>query len=390
MSDHLAFIGDELNDLERRGLRRYLRVLEGAQGPVVSVLGRTLKLFCSNDYLGLANHPALKAAANAAIEKYGYGTGASRLVSGTMEPHAKLEVQLADFLGSEAALVFSSGYMANVGTIPALVGKGDAVILDRLDHASIVDGARLSGARTLVYAHRDVERLKAVLERHSGYRRRLIVTDGVFSVDGDIAPLKEIQRLSREHGAILMLDDAHGTGVLGENGRGTLEHLGAEGVDVLMGSLSNAMGGTGGYIAASRRLIDFLINRSRTFVFTTALPPDACAVASAAIDLVASGPGLRDRLWEKVGQIKRELTGMGYDLMGSETQIVPVLVGEAQKAKELSDYLYERGVFLSAIRPPTVPKGQSRLRLTITAVHSAEDIGFLLEAMREARRRFFE
>ena len=390
MSDHLAFIGDELNDLERRGLRRHLRVVEGAQGPVVSVLGRPLKLFCCNDYLGLANHPVLKAAANAATEKYGYGTGASRLVSGTMEPHAKLEEQLAGFLGSEASLVFSSGYMANVGTIPALVGKGDAVILDRLDHASIVDGARLSGARTLVYPHRNVERLKAVLERHSGYRRRLIVTDGVFSVDGDIAPLKEIQRLSREHGAILMLDDAHGTGVLGENGRGTIEHLGVDGVDVLMGSLSNALGGTGGYIAGSRRLIDFLINRSRTFVFTTALPPDACAVASAAIDLVASGTGLRDRLWEKVGQIKRELMGMGFDLMGSQTQIVPVLVGEAKKAKELSDYLYERGVFLSAIRPPTVPKGQSRLRLTITVGHSSEDIGFLLEAMREARRRFFE
>ncbi len=389
MSDPLAFIDDELRDLEGRGLRRRLRAVQGPQGPRVTVEGRALRLFCSNDYLGLANHPALIAAAKEAVERYGYGTGASRLVSGTMEAHVALEGRLAGFLGTGAALVFPSGYAANVGVIPALVGQGDAVILDRLNHASIVDGARLSGAKLLVYPHRDVERLREVLGRHTAFRRRLIVTDGVFSVDGDIAPLREIQALARQHNAILMVDDAHGTGALGERGLGTLEHHGLEGVDVLMGSLSKALGASGGFIAGGRGLIDYLINRSRGFIFTTALPPDACAAAAAALDLVASQPELRARLWKNVGQAKRGLLAMGFDLMGSETQIIPVRIGDAKRAVEVSDFLHERGIFLSAIRPPTVPEGESRLRLTVTAAHDEEDIVCLLGAMKDVQRHFY-
>jgi 8-amino-7-oxononanoate synthase len=389
MPDPLDFIDDELRDLEGRGLRRRLRVVQGPQGPRVTVEGRALRLFCSNDYLGLANHPALIAAAQEAVERYGYGTGASRLVCGTMEAHAALEGRLAGFLGTEGALVFPSGYAANVGVIPALVGQGDAVLLDRLSHASIVDGARLSGAKLLVYPHRDVERLREVLGRHAGFRRRLIVTDGVFSVDGDIAPLREIQALARQHGAILMVDDAHGTGVLGATGRGTLEHFSLDPVDILMGSLSKALGASGGFIAGGRRLIDYLINRSRGFIFTTALPPDACAVSTAALDLVASQPGLRERLWQNVARVRGGLLEMGLDLMGSETQILPVRIGDAKRAVEVSDFLYERGIFLSAIRPPTVPEGESRLRLTVTAAHDEEDIGCLLEAMNKAKRFFF-
>lgn len=389
MPDPLAFIDGELQDLEERGLRRRLRVVRGPQGPRVTVEGRTLRLFCSNDYLGLANHPALTAAAKQAVERYGFGAGASRLISGTMEAHAALEERLAGFLGTGAALVYPSGYAANLGVIPALVGQGDAVILDRLNHASLVDGARLSGAKLLVYPHRDAERLREVLERHTGFRRRLVVTDGVFSVDGDIAPLREIEALARGHGAILMVDDAHGTGVLGESGRGTLECAGLERVNVLMGSLSKALGASGGFIAGGRRLIDYLINRSRGFIFTTALPPDACAAAVAALDLVASQPGLRERLWRNVERVRDGLLAMGFDLMGSETQIVPVLVGDARKAVEVADDLYERGIFLSAIRPPTVPEGLSRLRLTVTSAHTEEDIAFLLEAMQDVRKRFF-
>lgn len=388
MSDPLAFIDDELRDLEGRGLRRRLRVVQGPQGPRVTVEGRALRLFCSNDYLGLANHPALIAAAKEAVDRHGYGTGASRLVSGTMEAHAALEGRLAGFLGTEGALVFPSGYAANVGVIPALVGQGDAVILDRLSHASVVDGARLSGARLLVYPHRDVERLREVLGRHAGFRRRLIVTDGVFSVDGDIAPLREIQALARRHDAILMVDDAHGTGVLGATGRGTLEHFSLDHVDILMGSLSKALGASGGFIAGGRRLIDYLINRSRGFIFTTALPPDACAAAAAALDLVASQPELRARLWKNVEQARRGLLAMGFDLMGSETQILPVRIGDAKRAVEVSDFLYEQGIFLSAIRPPTVPEGQSRLRLIVTAAHTEEDIAFLLDTLKDVQERF--
>lgn len=389
MVDALAFIDDELRDLEERGLRRRLRAVQGPQGPFVTVEGRTLRLFCSNDYLGLASHPALTSAARQAIERYGYGTGASRLVSGTMEAHVALEERLAGFLGTDAALVFPSGYAANLGVIPALVGQGDAVLLDRLDHASIVDGARLSGARLLVYPHRDAGRLREVLERHTAFRRRLVITDGVFSVDGDIAPLPEVREVARQHGAILMVDDAHGTGILGAMGRGTLEHFGLDGVDVLMGSLSKALGASGGFIAGSRGLIDYLINRSRAFIFTTALPPDACAASAAALELVTTQPELRARLWQNVERVRSGLLAIGFDLMGSETQIIPVRIGDAKRAVEVSDFLDERGIFLSAIRPPTVPEGESRLRLTVTAAHDEEDIVCLLEAMQDVRKRFF-
>jgi glycine C-acetyltransferase len=389
MPDPLAFIDDELRDLEARGLRRQTRTISGPQGPQVTVEGRTLRLFCSNDYLGLANHPAVVGAAKEALNRYGFGTGASRLVSGTMAAHAEVEAQLARFLGTEAALAYPSGYAANLGVIPALVGPGDAVILDRLNHASLVDGARLSGAKLLVYPHRDASRLAEILERRTRFRRRLIVTDGIFSVDGDLAPLPEIFDLSRRHGAILMVDDAHGAGVLGAQGRGVLEHFGLDRVDILMGSLSKALGGSGGYIAGSRRLIDLLLHRSRAFIYTTALPPDACAAAAGPHKMVASQPELRERLRRNVARVREGLLALGFDLMGSETQITPIRIGDAKKTVAISDFLYEQGIFLSAIRPPTVSDGQSRLRLTVTASHDEADIAHLLDAMRDARKRFF-
>ena len=385
MPDPLAFLDDELRDLEARGLRRQTRTISGPQGPKVTVEGRTLRLFCSNDYLGLANHPAVVGAAKEALNQYGFGTGASRLVSGTMAAHAELEALLARFLGTEASLVYPSGYAANLGVIPALVGPGDAVILDRLNHASLVDGARLSGAKRLVYPHRDAARLAEILERRTNFRRRLIVTDGIFSVDGDLAPLPEIVDLSRTHGAILMVDDAHGAGVLGAQGQGVLEHFGLDRVDILMGSLSKALGGSGGYIAGSRRLIDHLLNHSRAFIYTTALPSDACAAAATALKIVTSQPELRDRLRRNGARLREGLLAMGFDLMGSETQIIPILIGDAKKAVAISDALYEQGIFLSAIRPPTVPDGQSRLRLTVTASHDEADIAHLLETMRDVR-----
>jgi len=389
----MDFISKELNNLKASGLYRSLRTIEGPQGPKVKMGGKEVILLCSNNYLGLADHPIVKESAIKAVEKYGMGSGASRLVSGTMELHPELEEKIAGFKGTEAALVFNSGYTANTSVIPALVGRDDAVFSDKLNHASIVDGCLLSRAEFKRYPHKDTEGLERLLNGVGAYShtplqetshgsRKLIVTDSVFSMDGDIAPLPEIIGLANKHGAMVMIDDAHATGVLGKTGRGGLEHFGlkAEENIIQMGTMGKALGTFGAYIAGSRELIDYLINEARGFIFSTSLPPSVLASAGAAIELIEKEPGIREALWEKTRYIIKELSGLGFDTMGSETPIIPVFIGDAAKTMEFSRRLMEEGIFVSGIRPPTVPEGKSRLRVTVMATHSYDDLGRAIES----------
>ncbi|AJE02584.1 8-amino-7-oxononanoate synthase [Geobacter pickeringii] len=370
-------IADELEELRRQGLHRRLRLVAGSQGSRVTVAGREVLLLCSNNYLGLADHPRLKEAAVRATERFGTGSGASRLVSGTMELHEALEERLARFKGTEAALLFNSGYAANSGIIPALAGKGDVIFSDRLNHASIVDGALLSRAKFVRYPHNDVAALRRLLEANPTTGRRLIVTDGVFSMDGDVAPLRELAALKREFGALLMVDDAHGTGVLGGGGRGSGEMLGvAQEIDLQMGTLGKALGSFGAYVAASRELVEYLVNRARSFIFSTSLPPAVLAAALAAIGLVDSPEGeeLRRRLDRNARLFREAAAGAGFDTMGSATQIVPLFVGGAEEAMTFTARLLDKGIFAQGIRPPTVPAGTCRLRCTFMATHGEEEI----------------
>ncbi|WP_136526947.1 8-amino-7-oxononanoate synthase [Geomonas ferrireducens] len=367
---------EELEKLREEGLYRSMRVISGAQGSHVELEGRRVLMLCSNNYLGLADHPALRRAAVMGVA-FGVGSGASRLVSGTMELHARLEERIARFKGTERALVFNSGYAANTGIISALVGRGDAIFSDKLNHASIVDGALLSRANFHRFGHRDVAALERLLKEKGGSGRRLIVTDGVFSMDGDIAPLREMARLAKRYDALLMVDDAHGTGVLGATGRGTAELLGVmDDVDIHMGTLGKGLGSFGAYAAASGTICDYLVNKARSFIFSTSMPPAVLAPSIAALDLVDSAEGkrLRDRLAANVALFKERLTGAGFDTMGSETQIVPIFVGPAETTMRFSQELLEEGIFLQGIRPPTVPAGSCRLRCTIMATHEAADL----------------
>jgi 8-amino-7-oxononanoate synthase len=374
----------ELDLIKARGLYRAPRLVESSQGPRIEIAGREYICACSNNYLGLASHPAVKEAACEAIARYGWGGGASRLISGTMRPHAELEETIAGFKGTEAAIVFPSGYMANVGVISALVGLEDTVIVDKLDHASIIDGCRLSGARMRVYPHGNMNRLEDILKASGGFRRRLIVTDGIFSMDGDLAPLREIVNLARRYGAWLMVDEAHATGVLGADGRGVAELLNVEdGVDISMGTLSKALGGSGGYVAGPAALIDLLRNSARSFIYTTAPPPAVCAVGIAAIGVVTRSPELKKALLAKSDRLRRGLNGLGFDTMRGSYHIIPLLVGEADAAAAFSSRLFQKNVLAPAIRPPTVPRGTSRLRLTLMATHSDADIDCLLSACAE-------
>ncbi len=374
----------ELDIIAARGLRRDFRVIGGAQGPRLEVAGRECICACSNNYLGLASHPAVQSAAREAIARYGWGGGASRLISGTMRLHAELEDALAGFKKAEAAIVFPAGYMANVGAISALAGREDTVIVDRLDHASIIDGCRLSGARMRVYPHGDTDRLETILKASGGSRRRLIVTDGIFSMDGDLAPLREIERLARRYGAWLMVDDAHAAGVLGAGGRGVAELLGVEeGVDISMGTLSKALGGSGGYVAGPRALIDLLRNRARSLIYTTAPPPAVCAAGIAALEIVRNVPELRGALLRKTDRLRRGLNALGFDTMRSRHHIIPLVIGEADAAVAFSGQLFRRDILAPAIRPPTVPRGTSRLRLTLMATHADADIDYLLASCAE-------
>jgi glycine C-acetyltransferase/8-amino-7-oxononanoate synthase len=374
-------LGAELRQKQEEGLYRSLRTVSSAQGPRIWMGGREFVNFSSNDYLGLANDPILKRAAAEAVESYGVGAGASRLVSGNLQPYEDLERQIAAFKAKEAALVFSSGYAANVGTITALVGEGDVVILDKLDHASIIDGARLSGATIRVYPHKNLKKLADILDRCGSFRRKLVVTETVFSMDGDLAPLAEIVELKDRHRAWLMVDEAHATGLYAGNRRGLAEAVGVEHrIEITLGTLSKALGCVGGYVVGSQPLIDFLRNSSRSLIYSTALPPAVCAAAAAAVDFVMSQAGheRRDRLWRNVSELKHGLSALGIQ-NESRSPIIPVIIGNEMAAVDISNKLSERGVFVPAVRFPTVAKGKARLRVTVTAAHEPQDIKRFLE-----------
>ena len=383
LDDELA---RELEGLDRAGLRRRLRPLETGAEPEIVVGGRRALLLSSNNYLGLATHPALQAAAHEAIGRYGCGTGASRLIAGDTELHARVERRLAGFKGTEAALLFPSGYQANVGTISALVGLGDHVFSDALNHASIIDGCRLSRASVHVYPHRDVRALEAMLAATPTGGRRLIVTDSVFSMDGDRAPLQELVAAASQYHSFLMLDEAHAAGVLGERGAGLAEACGvAADVAVHMGTLGKALGGAGAYVAGSRTLIDLLVNRARSFVYTTGIAPSAVAVAEAALDVVAAEPERRVALARNADHLRRGLRALGFVVAG-DTHILPVMVGDNARATAIGAALLERGVLVHAIRPPTVPAGTARLRVTPMATHTTAQLDCALAAFAGAGR----
>ncbi len=366
--------------LDERNLLRRLRVVDSYNGSRITMNHREMLLLCSNDYLGLANHPALRQAALQAMERYGFGAGASRLVSGTSALHQALENRLALFKGTEAALVFNSGYAANTGIIPAIVGIGDLILSDSLNHASIVDGCRLSKAQVKVYPHKDSVQVEMLLKNNLQARRKLIVTDGVFSMDGDIAPLPDLVYLSEKYGAILMVDDAHGTGVLGQTGKGTVEHFGLSGrVHIQMGTLGKALGSFGAYAAGSKELIDFLINSSRSFIYSTALPSSVCAASLAAIDVLEQEPERRERLWNNRNQFENGLRSIGISTGASETPIIPVIIGDSGRALKVAEKLFEYGIYATAIRPPTVPADAARIRTTVSAAHSDADIDSALD-----------
>jgi glycine C-acetyltransferase/8-amino-7-oxononanoate synthase len=351
-----------------------MRVIGGPQGPRVVLDGRPVLLLCSNNYLGLADHPRVRGAAAEAAMRLGTSAGASRLISGNMTIHARLETRLAEFKGTESALLFGSGYLANTGAVAALAGEGEVVFSDELNHASIIDGCRLAKAETFVYRHADVEHLAWGL-RKAGSRASLIATDGVFSMDGDIAPLPELHELARRHDARLLVDEAHGTGAIGPGGRGSVAAAGLSGeVDVVIGTLGKALGGYGAYVCASTEITEFLLNTARPFIFSTALPPSAVAAASAALDLLAARPKRVERLAANAAALRDALAEEGLEVGDSQTQIVPVIVGDAESAMTLCERAIERGVFAQAIRPPTVPEGTCRLRLTAMATHRVAEL----------------
>ncbi|BCA79411.1 8-amino-7-oxononanoate synthase [Desulfuromonas sp. AOP6] len=381
---------EELEILKKQDMFRALRTVDSSQGTKVLLAEGEVLLLCSNNYLGLASHPALIEAAAKAVRDWGAGTGGSRLISGSMTPHAQLEEKLAAFKGTEAALLFNSGYAANTGLLQGLFGPDDVIFSDALNHASIVDGCRLSKARTVIYPHGDAAALECLLSREEKDRqgRWVIVTDGVFSMDGDVAPLVDLVRLKKRYNALLMVDDAHGTGVLGEGGRGTAEHLGClEEVDLHMGTLGKALGCFGAYVAADRVIVDTLINRSRSFIFSTSLPPSIPASAMAALDIVQSveGESLRLALWSNRALFAERLQRGGLSTGESTTQIVPVLTGEPAPTMKLAQSLLTAGIFVQGIRPPTVPAGNCRLRATLMATHAPGDLeraaDLILQAM---------
>jgi glycine C-acetyltransferase len=380
------FIESALERLKQEGLYRKLRRVDGEQGATLSVNGREVLSLCSNNYLGLANHPALREAAKQAIDRYGCGSAASRLISGNMTLHEELEEKIAALKGTEAALVFNSGFQANAGIIPALVGEGDLIFSDALNHASLIDGCRLSRAKTVVYPHLDLDRLEQGLRDAPSNGRKLIVTETLFSMDGDEAPLDGIVDLAERYGAMVMVDEAHATGVFGPSGAGVVGKLGlTERISVQMGTLGKALGGFGAYVAGSRALREFLINRCRSFIFTTSLPPAVLAMAIAAIDLLYKEPQRRLALWHNARAMKEGLRKLGFSLGQSQSQILPLIIGDAEKCMTLSDKLLEKGLFVQGIRPPTVPPGTSRLRLTLMATHTHEHLHEALEAFQEVK-----
>lgn len=375
----------ELAQRKTAGLYRTRRQISGPQRPALTSDGRSLLSFCSNDYLGLANNPANIDALRDALPETGLGGAASHLICGHHDAHHELEQRLASFTGRSSALFFSTGYMANMGVISALAGRGDTIFSDRLNHASIIDGCILSRARVRRYPHGDVGELEAMLAQTSGHK--LVVTDGVFSMDGDVAPLKELARVCREHDALLVVDDAHGIGVLGPEGRGSIAAHGLSEADVpvLIGTLGKAVGTSGAFVAGSPVLMDYLVQKARTYIYTTAMPPAIAVATRASIDLIEKDDERRQHLQALVDRFRTEACALGYQLMPSQTPIQPIMVGDNWTALELSHALEERGLLVTAIRPPTVPEGEARLRVTFSAAHSQSDLDRLLQALAECR-----
>jgi glycine C-acetyltransferase len=385
--DPLAYLADELKSLQEQGLYRPLRVLDGEQTTTATFDGKSVVNLSSNNYLGLTTHPRLKEKAIEAIEQFGVGSGAVRTICGTMAMHVELERRLAEFKQTEAVVVFQSGFTSNAGTVAAILTRDDVIVSDQLNHASIIDGARLSRATIKVYPHGDADAARAVLRDLPAGQRKLLITDGVFSMDGDLGPLPALCEAAEEYGAIMMVDDAHASGVFGRNGRGTVDHFGLHGrVDIQVGTLSKAIGSLGGYVAGSRALIEFLHHRARPFLFSTSHPPAVTAACLAALDLLLEEPQLIDRLWENTRFFKAGLKEMGFDTGLSESPITPVIVGEGARAMEFSDRLFDAGVFAQGIAYPTVARDKARVRTIVSAAHTREELQFALDVFGKVGR----
>lgn len=384
----MTIISGRLEKIRAQGRYRFMRTVYGSQGAEFILDGKKVICLSSNNYLGLASHPALIQSAIEAVRKYGVGAGASRLISGNMELHLKLEEKIAAFKRAEKALLFNSGYHANVGVIQALVGKGDYIYSDELNHASIIDGARLSRATIRVYPHRDTTKLSQMIEEDSDGATKLVVTDSVFSMDGDTAPLDELVRIKERHNAILMIDEAHATGVLGSQGRGLADKLGvADKIDITMGTLGKALGCFGAYVCGRTDMIEFLINSARSFIFSTALPPPVAASALTALEILESQPELVEKLHRNADFMREELKNLRLPVPDGETPIIPLIIGEETKTMEICNQLLTRGVFAHGIRPPSVPQGTSRLRITVMATHTHEQLQKAASAFREVFAR---
>jgi glycine C-acetyltransferase len=382
--DPLAYLTTEIDALAASGLRRSLRVLDGRQQAAAHVDGRAVVNLSSNNYLGLTTHPKLVERALSAVRDYGVGSGSVRTIAGTMTIHMELERRLAAFKHTEAAVVFQSGFTANAGTVQALLTKDDVVVSDELNHASIIDGCRLSRATIKVFPHKDVDAARKILEALPAGQRALVITDGVFSMDGDVGALPGLVEVAEAHGAIMMVDDAHASGVFGQNGRGTVDHFGLHGrVDVQVGTLSKAIGALGGYVAGSRALIEFLHHRARPFLFSTSHPPSVAATCLAALDLLEQEPEIIERLWANTRFFKEGLVALGFNTGASESPITPVIVGAGDRAMALSDRLFQAGVFAQGIAFPTVAKDRARVRTIVTATHTHEELQFALDAFKK-------
>jgi glycine C-acetyltransferase len=386
-SDPLSYLSAELDSLKQQGLYRHLRVLDAEQKAETDVDHHHVVNLSSNNYLGLTTHPRLRERALDAIRRLGVGTGSVRTIAGTMEIHMELERRLAEFKKTEAVVVFQSGFTANAGTVSSILTKDDVVVSDELNHASIIDGCRLSRADIRVFPHKDVEAARQILRSLPAAQRKLLITDGVFSMDGDLGPLPDLCALAEEFGCIMMVDDAHASGVFGRNGRGTIDHFEVHGrVDVQVGTLSKAIGALGGYVAGTRALIEFLHHRARPFLFSTSHPPPVAAACLAAIDVLMEEPQLIERLWENTRFFKAGLKNLGFNTGMSESPITPVIVGDAPRAMALSDKLFARGVFAQGIGFPTVARDKARVRTIVTATHTREQLQFALDAFSQVGR----
>jgi glycine C-acetyltransferase len=386
-TDPLAYLGEELDSLKKQNLYRGLRILDGEQKAHTTFDRRSVVNLSSNNYLGLTTHPRLRARALEALQTYGVGSGSVRTIAGTMAIHMELERRLAEFKQVEAVVVFQSGFTANAGTVSAILTKEDVVISDELNHASIIDGCRLSRATIKVFPHKDVDAARRIIKDLPPTQRRLLITDGVFSMDGDLGPLPALCELAEETGCIMMVDDAHASGVFGTNGRGTIDHFGMHGlVDVQVGTLSKAIGALGGYVAGSRNLIEFLYQRARPFLFSTSHPPAVAAACIAALDVLLEQPEIMEQLWDNTRFFKRGLERLGFNTGISESPITPVIAGDSAKANTLSDRLFEEGVFAQAIGYPTVARDKARVRTIVTATHTREDLQYALDAFEKVGR----